>query len=608
MHDTLQYIEKDPMYRSHHHHDLTFSFLYAFSENFVLPISHDEVVHGKGSLLRKMPGDHWQQLANMRAYLSYMWAHPGKQLLFMGQEFGQLSEWSEERGLDWWILDQPTHKQLAEFVGALNRTYRETAALWQLDDDASGFEWIEGGAANENVIAFIRYDRERRPLLCVGQLRGSPARGLPARPAAARAAGARCSTRMPRSSAARASATSAGSTRPTTRGRDAPRRRCSRCRRSRRCGSRSSAERRGRGPEGSAAVRGRGPLLAAGGARSRQYSRFVSRRRAATTRGSSVPTTSKSSTSRSRTARLPSASSFGKSVSRRSNASSTCPPERSRSATSSCAARSSGAGCRGVPDLVERLALQAPEQVRLREAGHGEGVARVLGDRGAIGGCRGLEVAALDRVVRLLVQRRQRLLDGLRRAVGGRLLAVGLDAARDAVLRAELEELVEDLLDHVVGLHAGEERHRLAGDDGHDRGDRLRLEGLHELRAAVGVGGGEHEAAVTGAHEPIEGRDERAGLLAPRRPQHDDDRDGARELERGGEGRVIRLEDDPIAAQRRACLRRPLLRPLHEGGEVDGTTQVAGGSGVGHGTSDAPIRLSDHPRRRICSSEPTLGT
>ena len=128
MHDTLQYIQNDPMYRSHHHNDLTFSFLYAFSEHFVLPISHDEVVHGKGSLIRKMPGDHWQQLANVRAYLSYMWAHPGKQLLFMGQEFGQLSEWSEERGLDWWILDQPTHRQLAEFVGPLNRAYRAMPA------------------------------------------------------------------------------------------------------------------------------------------------------------------------------------------------------------------------------------------------------------------------------------------------------------------------------------------------------------------------------------------------------------------------------------------------------------------------------------------------
>ncbi|PWC03965.1 1,4-alpha-glucan branching protein GlgB [Agromyces badenianii] len=178
MHDSLEYIQNDPMYRSHHHHELTFSFLYAFSEHFVLPISHDEVVHGKGSLLRKMPGDHWQQLANVRAYLAFMWAHPGKQLLFMGQEFGQLSEWSEERGLDWWILDQPSHRQLAEFVGALNRGYRATPALWQLDDDAAGFEWVEGDAAAENVIAFLRYDRERRPLLCIVNFAGVPHEGF----------------------------------------------------------------------------------------------------------------------------------------------------------------------------------------------------------------------------------------------------------------------------------------------------------------------------------------------------------------------------------------------------------------------------------------------
>src|SRR5215204_6831913 len=108
------------MYRAHHHHDLTFSFLYAFSEHFVLPISHDEVVHGKGSLVRKMPGDHWQQLANVRAYLSYMWAHPGKQLLFMGQEFGQLSEWSEERSLDWDLLANPLHGGIKTLIGDLN--------------------------------------------------------------------------------------------------------------------------------------------------------------------------------------------------------------------------------------------------------------------------------------------------------------------------------------------------------------------------------------------------------------------------------------------------------------------------------------------------------
>ena len=184
MHDTLRYVANDPMYRAHHHHDLTFSFLYAFSEHFILPISHDEVVHGKGSLVRKMPGDHWQQLANTRAYLAYMWAHPGKQLLFMGQEFGQLSEWSEERGLDWWMLDQPSHHQLAEFVAALNRSYRATPSLWELDDDSAGFEWVEGGAAAENVIAFMRYDRARNPLLCIVNFAGVPHErfriGLPA--------------------------------------------------------------------------------------------------------------------------------------------------------------------------------------------------------------------------------------------------------------------------------------------------------------------------------------------------------------------------------------------------------------------------------------------
>nr|WP_245571018.1 1,4-alpha-glucan branching protein GlgB [Glaciibacter superstes] len=174
MHDSLQYMEVDPMYRSYHHNDITFSFFYAFSENFLLPISHDEVVHGKGSLVAKMPGDSWQQLANVRAYLAFMWAHPGKQLLFMGQEFGQRSEWSEERGLDWWMLDQPAHRGLFTLVGRLNRVYRENRSLWQRDNDSSGFEWLDGGAAAQNVVSFLRFDADGNPIACLFNFSGQP--------------------------------------------------------------------------------------------------------------------------------------------------------------------------------------------------------------------------------------------------------------------------------------------------------------------------------------------------------------------------------------------------------------------------------------------------
>ncbi len=174
MHDTLQYIEKDPMYRKFHHGELTFSMLYAYDEKFVLPISHDEVVHGKGSLLAKMPGDRWQQLANLRVFLAYMWAHPGKQLLFMGQEFGQLSEWSQERGLDWWITDQPSHKAIMTLVGALNRTYLENPAMWQRDHEQGGFQWVDGGNADANTLSFIRYDREGNPIAVVVNFSGQP--------------------------------------------------------------------------------------------------------------------------------------------------------------------------------------------------------------------------------------------------------------------------------------------------------------------------------------------------------------------------------------------------------------------------------------------------
>ncbi|MCU1546139.1 MAG: 1,4-alpha-glucan branching protein GlgB, partial [Homoserinimonas sp.] len=174
MHDSLQYMQTDPMYRAHHHHDITFSFQYAFSENFLSPISHDEVVHGKGSLLHKMPGDQWQKLANVRAYLAFMWAHPGKQLLFMGSEFGQPSEWSEERGLDWWILDQPVHQGLHRLVGQLNRVYRNEKALWSLDNSPEGFSWIERGDAQNNVVAFLRWSRDGDPVAILMNFSGVP--------------------------------------------------------------------------------------------------------------------------------------------------------------------------------------------------------------------------------------------------------------------------------------------------------------------------------------------------------------------------------------------------------------------------------------------------
>ncbi len=174
MNDTLQYIEKDPAYRKYHHGELTFSMLYAYDEKFILPISHDEVVHGKGSLLAKMPGDRWQQLANVRAYLAFMWSHPGKQLLFMGSEFGQQSEWNQERGLEWWILDQPSHRGLQSLVSTLNKLYVENPAMWQLDHHHSGFVWIDGGNADGNLLSFLRYDDDGEPIAVVINFAGHP--------------------------------------------------------------------------------------------------------------------------------------------------------------------------------------------------------------------------------------------------------------------------------------------------------------------------------------------------------------------------------------------------------------------------------------------------
>jgi 1,4-alpha-glucan branching enzyme len=156
MHDTLEYFQQDPIYRRYHHHELTFSLQYAFSENYILPLSHDEAVHGKGSLLTKMAGDHWQKLANLRALYAYMWAHPGKKLLFMGSEIAQEQEWGYQRSLDWHLLEQTDHAGIQSLVRDLNRLYREHPALWERDSDPEGFWWLEPNDADENVIAFVR--------------------------------------------------------------------------------------------------------------------------------------------------------------------------------------------------------------------------------------------------------------------------------------------------------------------------------------------------------------------------------------------------------------------------------------------------------------------
>ncbi len=168
MHDTLEYFQKDPVYRRFHHHQLTFSLMYAFSENFILPLSHDEVVHGKGSLVNKMPGDRWQKLANLRALYAYMWAHPGKKLLFMGGELAQWDEWNYDSSLHWHLLEQADHKGVHDLVRDLNRIYRDEPALWQIDFEPSGFRWLEPNDAQNNVLAFARLgDEGTRPLVCV---------------------------------------------------------------------------------------------------------------------------------------------------------------------------------------------------------------------------------------------------------------------------------------------------------------------------------------------------------------------------------------------------------------------------------------------------------
>jgi 1,4-alpha-glucan branching enzyme len=167
MNDTLKYFRHDPVFRRFHHDQLTFSLIYAFNENFVLPLSHDEVVHGKGSLVGKMPGDCWQQFANLRALYGYMWGHPGKKLLFMGGEFGQRREWTHEGELEWWVTQLPEHAGVRHWVEDLNRLYREEPALHQVDFSHEGFEWADCSDSEASVIAFLRKPRQGAPVLVV---------------------------------------------------------------------------------------------------------------------------------------------------------------------------------------------------------------------------------------------------------------------------------------------------------------------------------------------------------------------------------------------------------------------------------------------------------
>jgi 1,4-alpha-glucan branching enzyme len=187
MHDTLEYVKQNPLFRQYHHGTLTFSLIYAFNENFVLPLSHDEVVYGKGSLIGKMPGDDWQMFANLRALYGYMWGHPGKKLLFMGGEFGQRREWTHEGELEWWVTGLPEHAGLQQWMRDLNRVYRSERSLHQVDFSYDGFEWIDAGNASMSIVAFVRKSAGGPPVLVVTNftpvprtnfLVGIPLRGL----------------------------------------------------------------------------------------------------------------------------------------------------------------------------------------------------------------------------------------------------------------------------------------------------------------------------------------------------------------------------------------------------------------------------------------------
>jgi 1,4-alpha-glucan branching enzyme len=167
MHDTLQYLSQEPIHRVYHHNEITFSILYAWSENFMLPLSHDEVVHGKGQLVNKFPGDRWQKLATLRALYGFMWAHPGKKLLFMGSEFAQNDEWNENDGLQWYLTEYAEHQDVQKTIAELNSIYRSTPALWEKDTNPEGFTWLVGNDGAANIVAFARWDEYASALVSV---------------------------------------------------------------------------------------------------------------------------------------------------------------------------------------------------------------------------------------------------------------------------------------------------------------------------------------------------------------------------------------------------------------------------------------------------------
>ena len=178
MHDTLKYFQTDPLFRAGNHNALTFGLLYAWSENFILPFSHDEVVHMKGSLLNKMPGTNEQKFATLRALYGYMWAHPGKKLLFMGGEFGQWREWNETESLDWHLLEDPLHRGVKDLIRDLNAIYDSESALWEADSEPAGFEWLDVNNAAENIVTFQRRSPStERELICVCNFSAVPRRG-----------------------------------------------------------------------------------------------------------------------------------------------------------------------------------------------------------------------------------------------------------------------------------------------------------------------------------------------------------------------------------------------------------------------------------------------